>query len=988
MLICIATSGLPCNGASLEAGSLGGSETALISMARALAKRGHEVRVFCNCDRPGVYDGVQYFPADAFVTTCALSAVDVLIASRWFHFLHLQIPAGLRVLWLHDVITNHEEFMAGQFQTDLVMPLSDYHIENYTSKLPDLHRIMWKTGNGVDLDLIERSRRPKVKGKLMFTSRPERGLHYLLRDILPEIIKRRPDVKLYYANYDTTALDSPPHVKQIVQMCDEMARNNPQHVVPMGHLHKEALYQQMSTAQLQLYPTDFPEIFCITAVEAQACGTPIITTNDFALQETVGSKSGCLIDGKPSDPEYIKQFVDRVCELLDDQEKLDQMSAAGPEFVKQRGYVWDALAESWEQKFKAMFAERWETKKHAVIQQLVHTNDLRMASCLAKKEGLTDLFGEIEQARKDVESATVASTSPVADFAAAQPHFQRILGMLQQVGATPSRILDYRSNDVAIGLILAKAYPKAEVVIRAVCDETVARLREYASKSNLTNVKVCAPNESVMPIGTKQYDLLVLNDVLENEIDPADCLKLLQNRYLTSNGNTLLSTQYGTRSTTKAGDQSRIWNFDFGDFRSMFQDVSPFHAIFTEQDLSSRGELIGHWGVVFPKCVAVKNPDMQAKVNRTRPYQSLAFCLITKNEENWLGGCLSSIAHIADRIVVCDNGSTDGTLRIAEQYGAEIRRVEFDNFSQVRNASIENLSEDWIFWIDADERLAGSAKLRKYLGTSVFEGFGIRQNHLMLDIAKSYDVPIRLLRNRENYRFTGLIHEHCERVDRQPFDDAIAPVLVMPDVDIVHYGYLNEQVRRQKCSNRNMQLLIRDVKESATRGRMLTWVLVIRDYLNFVKWSLEKTQGRIFENSREHGLLCAAITTYRAKFGDRKHRYESIAFPMYQEALQYLGRNGLTYNGAKMPPFEIGLTLTGAYGGLEDRNIGLQSLWFLNYDEFMLHLRGRGAELARGLGASPDECPAVSQELRTEYEVPDAVAILSSGCNVIPKRVF
>ncbi len=988
MLICIATSGLPCNGSSLESGSLGGSETALISMARALAKRGHEVRVFCNCDRPGVYDGVQYFGIDSFAGMCAMSSVDVLIASRWFHFLHMQIPAGLRVLWLHDVITGHEEFMAGQFQTDLIMPLSDYHIENYTAKLPDLERIMWKTGNGVDMDLIDKARRPKVKGKLIFTSRPERGLHYLLRDILPEIIKRRPDVKLYFANYDTTALDSPPQVRQIVQMCDHMAKADPQHIVPMGHLHKEALYQQMSSAQLQLYPTDFPEIFCITAVEAQACGTPIVTTNDFALQETVGTKSGVLIDGKPPEPAYIKAFADHVCDLLDDQDKLAEMSAAGPEFVKQRGYVWDALAETWEKKFIEMFDSRWSSNKEKIVQQLVHTNDLAAASHLAEREGLEYLEAETRAARQEVNDPREMSSSPVEDFAAAQKHFSRLLELLKQTGVSPKRILDYRANDVAFGLILAKAYPTADVVVRAISADTASRIQMYADKSGLLNLKVLQPSDSVLPVGSKEYDLLVLHEVLEADYDPADSLKVLQNRYLSSGGHVLLSTAFGTRSTTKHGENTRLWNFDFGDFRSMFAGSTQFHAVFTDEDVSSRGELVGHWGVVFPKCTDVKSPDLVGKVRRTRPYQSLAVCMIAKNEENWLGGCLASLKHIADHIVICDTGSTDKTLEIAKEYGAEIRSVEFDNFSQARNASIVDLKEDWILWIDADERLAGSAKLRKYLSTQIFEGFGIRQNHLMLDIGKSFDVPIRLLRNKDCYRFTGLIHEHCERVDRQPFDEAIAPVLVIPDVDIVHYGYLNEQVRRQKCSNRNMQLLIRDVQESASRGRMLTWVLVIRDYLNFIKWSLESTQGRIFENSREHQLLCAAITTYRAKFGDRKHRYDPIAYPMYQEALQYLGRNGLTYMDNKLPPFEVGLTLTGAFGGLEDRNIGLQSLWFLNYAEFMMHIRGRGADLARALGASKEEYPEISQSVQAEYPVPDAVAILSSGCNVIPKRVY
>src|SRR5882672_6652512 len=44
--------------------SLGGSETAAWYLGRALAKRGHRIRMFCNLPggRPGSWDDVQYFP--------------------------------------------------------------------------------------------------------------------------------------------------------------------------------------------------------------------------------------------------------------------------------------------------------------------------------------------------------------------------------------------------------------------------------------------------------------------------------------------------------------------------------------------------------------------------------------------------------------------------------------------------------------------------------------------------------------------------------------------------------------------------------------------------------------------------------------------------------------------------------------------------------------------------------------------------------------
>ena len=50
--------GMRFQGDTLETSSLGGSETAAICMARELAKLGHSVRMFCECEKPGMYDGV------------------------------------------------------------------------------------------------------------------------------------------------------------------------------------------------------------------------------------------------------------------------------------------------------------------------------------------------------------------------------------------------------------------------------------------------------------------------------------------------------------------------------------------------------------------------------------------------------------------------------------------------------------------------------------------------------------------------------------------------------------------------------------------------------------------------------------------------------------------------------------------------------------------------------------------------------------------
>jgi glycosyltransferase involved in cell wall biosynthesis len=61
---------------------------------------------------------------------------------------------------------------------------------------------------------------------------------------------------------------------------------------------------------------------------------------------------------------------------------------------------------------------------------------------------------------------------------------------------------------------------------------------------------------------------------------------------------------------------------------------------------------------------------------------TLSICLIIKNEENYLSRCLSSIKAIADEIIVIDTGSTDNSVEIASEFGAQVFYSEWaNNFS-------------------------------------------------------------------------------------------------------------------------------------------------------------------------------------------------------------------------------------------------------------------------------------------------------------------
>lgn len=88
--------------------------------------------------------------------------------------------------------------------------------------------------------------------------------------------------------------------------------------------------------------------------------------------------------------------------------------------------------------------------------------------------------------------------------------------------------------------------------------------------------------------------------------------------------------------------------------------------------------------------------------------------IIAYNEADKIEAALRSVAW-ADEIVVADSFSTDGTAEIARKYTERVLQLPFEGFGKLRNDVLAQLSGDWIFSLDADERCteAAAAEIRK-----------------------------------------------------------------------------------------------------------------------------------------------------------------------------------------------------------------------------------------------------------------------------------
>jgi len=83
----------------------------------------------------------------------------------------------------------------------------------------------------------------------------------------------------------------------------------------------------------------------------------------------------------------------------------------------------------------------------------------------------------------------------------------------------------------------------------------------------------------------------------------------------------------------------------------------------------------------------------------------LSVIIITRNEAANIRACIASVAW-ADEIVVVDSGSTDDTVGIAREMGALVyRHADWPGFGPQKNRALSYATGEWVFSIDADERV-------------------------------------------------------------------------------------------------------------------------------------------------------------------------------------------------------------------------------------------------------------------------------------------
>lgn len=86
---------------------------------------------------------------------------------------------------------------------------------------------------------------------------------------------------------------------------------------------------------------------------------------------------------------------------------------------------------------------------------------------------------------------------------------------------------------------------------------------------------------------------------------------------------------------------------------------------------------------------------------------TISVIIITKNEAQNIEDCIKSAA-FANEILILDSGSTDDTIQLSKELDAKVIQTGWPGFGAQKNRAIKEASGDWIFSLDADERISES----------------------------------------------------------------------------------------------------------------------------------------------------------------------------------------------------------------------------------------------------------------------------------------
>ena len=224
----------------------------------------------------------------------------------------------------------------------------------------------------------------------------------------------------------------------------------------------------------------------------------------------------------------------------------------------------------------------------------------------------------------------------------------------------------------------------------------------------------------------------------------------------------------------------------------------------------------------------------------------ISVCIIGKNEEKFIEGCLQRLSKYDWEIIYVDTGSTDKTREIALKYTDKVFDFEWiKDFSVARNFAASKATRDWILAIDCDEYVEDfDVKYLLRLLTDYPDAIGkINILNVQKDQQELLHHEVSRLYSPQIYHWENPIHEQLVRIDQKKASGFLT------NISAKHFGYALTEDEREIKIKRNLNMLLATIEKGTDNPyyyyKTGCEYVNLKDYENALKY---------FEATVEHNL--------------------------------------------------------------------------------------------------------------------------------------
>ena len=339
MLITFIDDSVQFDGHSSDSVPLGGPEKNLISLAVALAKRGHTVRVFNRCKKSVVANGVGWQP----IEKCDAAYSDWLIVHRNPSLLRHVPNTERSALWtvgngsylgrsgaLSIIAARETVLILQSLVQSLTVPtmLQANPAEVVVPAALDCYRTVPELTPGETLNAV-------------VTAHPANGLDWLLGIWLNHVIARVSTAELHiYSSILARGAAGEGCPVSLRSVLDQAVDARDKGVKIFQPLPDNKMSEVYRGARLHLYPGHDRDLICTTLGDSQAVGLPAVARDKGAARERLlNGKSGYLATTD-------EDFADFTARILEDSTIFLKLSKTAQ--MRQRNRNWDHVAADFE----------------------------------------------------------------------------------------------------------------------------------------------------------------------------------------------------------------------------------------------------------------------------------------------------------------------------------------------------------------------------------------------------------------------------------------------------------------------------------------------------------------------------------------------------------------------------------------------------------------------------------------------------------------